>query len=117
MFYRRRIDPSAYLVLWQVGVAGDRTVRRFSTGPAYRRLLVERLAEDYPADHVVTLYEAATLPISAPRMEQLALSRLVDAQLHLQTTLVVPPAMPLQEDLEMMNRIRHLDGQAAAVAA
>src|SRR3546814_12469546 len=45
MFYRRRIDPSAYLVLWQVGVAGDRSVRRFSPGPAHRRLLVERLAE------------------------------------------------------------------------
>src|SRR3546814_21038374 len=44
MFYHRRIDPSAYLVLWQVGVAGDRSVRRFSTGPAPRRLLVDRLA-------------------------------------------------------------------------
>src|SRR3546814_4713272 len=71
MFYRRRIDPSAYLVLWQVGVAGDRSVRRSSTGRAHRRLLVERLAEDYPADHVVTLYEAATLPIMAPRMERM----------------------------------------------
>src|SRR3546814_19091601 len=60
MFYRRRIDPSAYLVLWQVGVAADRSVRRSSTGRAHRRLLVARLAADYPADHVVTLYEAAT---------------------------------------------------------
>ena len=33
MFYRRRIDPSAYLVLWQVGIAGDRSLRRFATGP------------------------------------------------------------------------------------
>src|SRR3546814_3459160 len=81
MFYRRRIDPSAYLVLWQVGVAGDRSVRRSSTGRAHRRLLVERLAEDYPADHVVTLYEAATLPIMAPRMERMPMSKLVDADL------------------------------------
>src|SRR3546814_4438280 len=85
MFYRRRIDPSAYLVLWQVGVAGDRSVRRSSTGRAHRRLLVERLAEDYPADHVVTLYEAATLPIMAPRMERMPMSKLVDADLQLQT--------------------------------
>src|SRR3546814_13260073 len=53
MFYHRRIDPSAYLVLWQVGVAGDRSVRRFSTGPAHRRLLVDRPAEDYPMDHEI----------------------------------------------------------------
>jgi uncharacterized protein YabN with tetrapyrrole methylase and pyrophosphatase domain len=112
MFYRRRIDPSAYLVLWQVGVAGDRSVRRFSTGPGHRRLLLERLAEDYPADHVVTVYEAATLPIATPRMESLPLARLVDAELHLQTTLVVPPAVPMQRDESMMEKIRQLDGEA-----
>src|SRR3546814_1472784 len=66
MFYHRRIDPSAYLVLSQVGVAGDRSVRRLSTGPAHRRLLVERLAEEYPMDHEVVLYEAAPLPITTP---------------------------------------------------
>lgn len=116
MFYRRRIDPSAYLVLWQVGVAGDRSVRRFGTGPAHRRLLVERLAEDYPADHVVTLYEAATLPITGPRMESLPLSRLADAQLHMQTTMVVPPAMALQRDEAMMERIRRLDEEVETEA-
>ena len=117
MFYRRRIDPSACLVLWQVGVAGDRTARRFSTEPAYRRLLVDRLVEDYPADHVVTLYEAATLPIGAPRMESLPLARLMDAELRMQTTLVVPPAIPMQRDHRMMERIRGLDEQTAAAAA
>lgn len=112
MFYRRRIDPSAYLVLWQVGVAGDRSVRRFSTGSSHRRLLVERLVEDYPADHLVTLYEAATLPITAPRMEQLSLSQLVDIELQMQTTLVIPPALALQRDEVMMEKIRQLDGEA-----
>lgn len=117
MFYRRRIDPSAYLVLWQVGVAGDRSVRRFSTGPAYRRLLVERLIEDYPADHLVTLYEAATLAITGPRMEKLPLSRLANARLHMHTTMVVPPALPLQRDEAMMEKIRQLDGEAGTEAA
>jgi len=115
MFYRRRIDPSAYLVLWQVGVAGDRSVRRSSTGRAHRRLLVERLAEDYPADHVVTLYEAATLPIMAPRMERMPMSKLVDTDLQLQTTMVLPPARELQRDDAMMERIRRLDEETEAV--
>jgi siroheme synthase len=110
MFYRRRIDPSAYLVLWQVGVAGDRSLRRFSTGQGHRRLLVELLREDYPADHPITLYEAATLPITTPRMEEMPLSGLVDAELRLQTTLVVPPAVPMQRDETMLARIARLDG-------
>jgi len=114
MFYRRRIDPSAYLVLWQVGVAGDRTVRRFSTGPAYRRLLAERLAADYPPGHEVTIYEAATLAISTPRMERVPLSRLAEAVLNMQSTLVVPPAMPLQRDETMLEMIRRLDEAAQA---
>ncbi|GAB3338698.1 SAM-dependent methyltransferase [Marilutibacter aestuarii] len=105
MFYRRRIDPSAYLVLWQVGIAGDRTCRRFSTGPAHYRLLAERLQEDYPADHAVIVYEAATLPISTPRMEPVPLSRLADTPLHMHSTLVVPPALELQPDPGMLARL------------
>lgn len=109
MFYRRRIDPSAYLVLWQAGVAGDRSLRRFSTGRAYRRLLVERLAEDYPRQHPITLYEAATLPIAEVRMEEMPLSQLANAALNPQTTLVIPPAVPLRRDDAMLDRIARLD--------
>ncbi|WP_119718414.1 SAM-dependent methyltransferase [Cognatilysobacter tabacisoli] len=119
MFYQRRIEPSAYLVLWQVGIAGDRTLRRFATGPAYRRLLVERLCRDYPPEHRVIAYEAATLPIVAPRAEGMALSALVEADLRLETTLVVPPAMPMQRDDAMLARVAQLDraaGDAAATA-
>src|SRR3546814_15863240 len=66
MFYRRRIDPSAYLVLWQVGVAGDRSVRRSSTGRTHCRLLVERIAHDSPHDQAAPLTSPATLPTIAP---------------------------------------------------
>jgi len=109
MFYRRRIDPSAYLVLWQVGIAGDRTYRRFATGPEYRRLLVERLREDYPPDHPVTVYEAATLPITQPRMDTVPLCDLPDTPLHMHSTLVVPPGAPLQRDEAMLARIAALE--------
>ncbi|WP_208543196.1 SAM-dependent methyltransferase [Marilutibacter alkalisoli] len=112
MFYRRRIDPSAYLVLWQVGIAGDRSCRRFATGPAHRRLLVERLLEDYPADHEAVVYEAATLPITAPRMESVKLSNLADTELHMHSTLVLPPATALQPDTAMLARIEALERAA-----
>lgn len=113
MFYRRRIDPSALLVLWQVGMAGERSLRSFAPSPARLQLLVERLQEDYPAGHACLLYEAATLPIQAPRIDTLALRDLPRASLHLHTTLVVPPARPMQRDEAMLAR---LDALAADTA-
>lgn len=114
LFYQRRIDPSAVLVLWQASLVGDRSHRRYGTGPAYRRLLVERLALDYPLDHPVTLYEAATLAIQAPRIDMVALSGLPEAQLNLQTTLVLAPAMAMQPDAVMLARIAQLDAAQAS---
>jgi Tetrapyrrole (Corrin/Porphyrin) Methylases len=110
MFYRRRIDLSAYLILWQVGLAGDRSFARFATGAPYRRLLVDMLVEEgYPARHNVIAYEAATLPIALPRMERMPLSGLVGADLRPQTTLVVPPAKPLQRNEAMLARIAEIE--------
>jgi hypothetical protein len=108
MFYQRRIDPSAYLILWQVGVAGDRTLSRFSTGAAHRQLLVELLAQDYPPDHEVIAYEAATLPVASPRMERILLSDLTTTRLTQETTLVIPPARPMQINLALMDRLAEL---------
>ena len=109
MFYRRKIDPSACLVIWQAGLAGDRSLARFSTPRAYRQLLVDLLAEDYPLDHECVLYEAATLPIHPPRIERLTLRDLPDARVEAQTTLVLPPACPLQPNEAMLARLRALD--------
>lgn len=109
VFNRRRIDASACLVLWQVGVAGDRSCRRFASLPAHRQLLVDRLLEDYPADHVATLYEAATLPIGTPRIEPVRIADLAGADLRMQSTLVVPPALPLTPDAAMLARLERLE--------
>ncbi|GAB3383627.1 SAM-dependent methyltransferase [Lysobacter fragariae] len=113
MFYKRRIDPSAYLILWQIGIAGDRSLKRFATGGEYRRVLIDLLAQDYPPTHEVIVYEAATLPISTPRMERMPLSALADATLHLHSTLVVPPAVPMQENQAVLEQLMRLDECAA----
>ena len=77
---------------------------------AYRQLLLELLAEEgYPPGHEVVVYEAATLPISAPRMECLPLSALVDTTLSPQSTLVVPPARPMARNEAMLARIAAID--------
>jgi precorrin-3B methylase len=105
MFYQRRIDPSAYLILWQVGVAGDQSLARFSTGAAYRQVLVDILARDYPLDHEVIIYQAATLPIQRARMERVRLSDLVQAQVDMQVTVVVPPGCVKVRDSEVLKRL------------
>ena len=117
LVYRRRVDPSAYLVLWQVALAGDRTHRRYATGPAHRALLVERLAADYPLAHPVTIYEAATLAIQKPRADVITLRELATSELRLQSTLVVPPAHALRPDADMMSRVAALDADDPAPVA
>jgi hypothetical protein len=110
MFYKRRIDLSAYLVLWQIGLAGDRTLARFSsTGPELRRVLLEILVEQgYGLTDAAIAYEAATLPISAPRMERLMLGDLPEAELRLETTLVIPPVRRMERNLEIAERLANL---------
>ncbi|HTN31001.1 MAG TPA: SAM-dependent methyltransferase [Pseudomonas sp.] len=109
LFYQRRIDPTAYLVLWQVGLVGDQSLARFSTGPAYRQVLVDVLARDYPLDHEVIIYRAATLPIRQARVERVLLGDLPRAQVGMADTVVIAPARPLQADLAIRAQLSALD--------
>jgi precorrin-3B methylase len=109
MLYRRCIDPSAYLVLWQIGIAGDRSFTRFSTGTAYRQVLLDVLLRHYPRDHMVIIYEAATLPTRAANIVRLELHKLPTLDLSLQTTLVIPPTKTLEPDAEICARLAQLD--------
>jgi len=116
LFYQRRIDPTAYLVLWQVGLVGDQSLARFSTGPAYRQVLVDVLANDYPLDHEVIIYRTPTLPIQQARIERVTLGELPQADVGMADTVVIPPARPLQADPAMRARLAELD-LAMAVGA
>lgn len=105
MFYKRNIDPTAYLVLWQVGIAGDKSMARFATGTAYREVLVELLAQHYPLNHEVMLYEAPCLPFQQARIDKLLLSALPQAQMNLKTTLVVPPGKALIKNQAVLDKL------------
>jgi precorrin-3B methylase len=111
LFFRRVIDTSAWLVLWQVGLAGDRTYAVRASTAEQRQRLVDRLRRDYPADHPVTIYEAATLPIGRPRIETLPLAELATATLHMHSTLAVPPARALEPEPG------HARGNGASIGA
>jgi uncharacterized protein YabN with tetrapyrrole methylase and pyrophosphatase domain len=113
LFYQRRLDPTAYLVLWQVGLVGDQSLARFSTGPAYRQVLVDVLARDYPLDHEVIIYRTPTLPIQQARIERVLLRDLPQADIGMADTVVIAPARPLQSDLALRARLAALDAVTA----
>jgi precorrin-6B methylase 1 len=113
LFYKRRIDNTACLVLWQVGLVGDRSLGRFKTGPAYRQLLVNLLSEDYPLDHEVIIYRGATLPIEQPRIRRIALRDLPHVPLTAEETVVLPSTgapelnLALQEQLDALDKLEN----------
>jgi precorrin-3B methylase len=109
MLYQRVIDPSAWLILWQIGLAGDRSKKRFATSAEYRQVLVDLLTRDYPPNHEVIIYRAATLPIQTPRIERMALSALPQASVDMPDTLVIPPSRPMQTDDDIRARLAALD--------
>ncbi|WP_255682786.1 SAM-dependent methyltransferase [Dyella sp. 2HG41-7] len=117
LFYERRIDLAAYLVLWQVGVVGDRSLGRFNTGPAYKQVLVDMLSKDYPLDHEVIIYRGATLPIEKPRIRRVALRDLPYTPFTVEETVVLPPAEPLKPNIAMRERLEALDKQEEANSA
>jgi hypothetical protein len=88
---------------------GDRSLARYATGSAYRQLLVELLARDYPADHEVIIYRGATLPIERPRVRRITLSELAHVSMTPEETVVLPPAETLRPNVAMQERLDALD--------
>lgn len=113
MFYKRRVDTAAYLILWQIGVAGDQSLARFSTGASHRRLLVDLLCRDYDPAHEVILYKAVTLAISRPEIVRLPLRALPEAECDMHSTLVIPPSSTLEPNAEIRERL-HALGEPAS---
>jgi len=111
LYYKRRIDPSAYLILWQAGLIDVDSVGHSSS--AALQVLVERLAQDYPPNHKVTIYRAATLPIHLPRIERTTLRKLASARIDPVDTLVLAPARKLIVDAKTLRRLDALSGSRA----
>jgi uroporphyrin-III C-methyltransferase len=84
-------DTNAALILWQIAVLGDDTLSTFEARPHWLEALARLLMRHYPGDHTVTIYEAATLPTTSPRKDELALRDLGTAVVTQASTLYVPP--------------------------
>ncbi len=89
---RRRFDPSSALILWQVGVLGESSVRKgMSCRPERLRALTTLLRRHYPARHPVVLYEAAQFSVCDPVITRIPLVSLPAATVPAMTTLYLPP--------------------------
>src|SRR5262249_33126560 len=100
----RRIDTGAYLVLWQAGVIRKESAAQYSSKAALQ-VLVERLQQDYPLNHKVIIYRAATLPVHEPRIERTTLRKLASARIETPDTLVLAPAQKLVPDTKMLRKL------------
>lgn len=89
---RRRIDPSSALILWQVGLLGESSVRKGMTcRPERLRVLAQALRPHYPGRHPIILYEASQFPICEPRIDRTTVGGLSRQRVEPQTTLYLPP--------------------------
>jgi uncharacterized protein YabN with tetrapyrrole methylase and pyrophosphatase domain len=104
LVHERRIDPTAALVLWQVGGVGDRGYPPEAT-PEHLQVLVDTLLASYPADHEVVLYEASPYPVCPPFVSRLSLAELPTASVPMLATLYVAPAAPPRRDLAAMRSL------------
>jgi uncharacterized protein YabN with tetrapyrrole methylase and pyrophosphatase domain len=104
LVHRRGFDPSAALVLWQIGTVGSITAAA-GAQPHGLAVLVEILLEHYPAAHEVTVYEASPYPGCKPVARSVALSELSAAHVTALSTLYVPPRTDAPPDLTMLDRL------------
>lgn len=99
LFSERRIDPSAALVLWQVGVVGNTTFTAGEYDRSLLPLLVTKLCETHPPHHEVVAYEAAVQIGCPPKLMRAPLAHLGSLPLTAASTLFVPPSRQIRPDV------------------
>jgi siroheme synthase len=103
------LDTSALVILWQIGMVGDRKLEFYTSPDHYRQVLQNCLLEYYPNHHKVAIYEAAVLPIEDVRIEWVELESLASCKIHQHSTLVIPPARKKVRDEKFVSILDQLN--------
>lgn len=98
LVFRRRLDPTSLLILWQVALSGDLSCTKFDAERDRLQVLVDKLTKTHPPDTEVILYEAAQLPIERFRADRMPLRGLPGADYKEYTTLIIPPSREIEPD-------------------
>lgn len=105
----RVIDPTSSVILWQIGVLANWDYKGAAYDLSAMPILVARLSELYPVDHTVWIYEAATVPGCAPRIQPVPIHGLPQVGATPASTLYIPPAYQPRPDprfVEMLGGFR-----------
>ena len=112
LVHQRRFDPRSSLVLWQVGLVGEIDFKTAGYSGHGIAILVEALLRTYPADHLITVYEASQYVVCRPRIETVQLAQLPTVRLTSISTLFVPVLEHARADQDVAQRlaldIRHM---------
>jgi len=98
-------DPATPLILWQLGVIGERNLPTQLCNRDGLRLLVEMLLPIYSTSHTVFVYEASQFVVSFPKIDRTSLGALVDAPITPISTLFVPPKGIAKPNRDILNRL------------
>jgi uroporphyrin-III C-methyltransferase len=102
LFRRYTIDPHMMQIIWQIGsIAEFNDPKNKSEHPGLA-VLRDELLKVYPPEHTVIVYEAATLPLVPPRIDEIALQNLSEVVPKGISTLVIPALGLPEYDTEIM---------------
>lgn len=101
----RRFDPTVPLILWQVGVIGERGIPGDEPSRPGLAILAAVLEEQYGPAHEVILYEATLYPIFDPMILRVTVGELATADFTPIATLYIPPLHPTPRDETMYQRL------------
>ena len=104
VLYNHPINTATPLILWQIGVVGDITFTKMQPSERGLSMLQERLLQHYDHNHTLILYEAATIPLMPPRIENIKVGELQNASVKTITTVYVPAVTELNLDTEFCHR-------------
>jgi uroporphyrin-III C-methyltransferase len=100
---KRSLDPCADLIIWQIGLAGEHTLKKQQPGAKGLEAMVRMLSEYYPGNHQVCLYQAPTLPGFEPIKNWITLNDLPHQDVPPVTTLYIPASKPLSFAAERLD--------------
>lgn len=108
LVFKRRIDPSSLLILWQIGMTGffNYTKSNYSYNKIKNKgfkVLVEALRKYYDDDHETIIYEASSFPIGNPIIQHISLAKIPDARITAISTLCIPPTKKKLPDKNILN--------------
>jgi uncharacterized protein YabN with tetrapyrrole methylase and pyrophosphatase domain len=97
----RVFDPTSHVILWQIGVLGDATFKRYAYDIKGMPQLLQKLYTCYSPNHEVYVYEAPIFPGVEPVIRKVPLYMLPQSGISAISTLYIPPGMAPRTDVAL----------------